>query len=168
MNSAANGNSDNSKKKIRAEIVIFIINLLWILYILSPVFIVSEAYIEFNKLTFSTICHQIPDRSFSFNNITLPVCQRCFAIYAGAMSGAFIWLFSFFRRKKFYPVYRYFFVIAVILNIIEKGSDIIFKNPPPVRTITGFILGMAVLLLINDIIEEFLLKFFKKFFKDNN
>jgi uncharacterized membrane protein len=36
----------------------------------------------------SVICHQIADRSFHVDGAQLPVCARCFAIYAGAVAGA--------------------------------------------------------------------------------
>ena len=36
----------------------------------------------------SVICHQLPDRSFHLDGAQLPVCARCFGLYAGAALGA--------------------------------------------------------------------------------
>lgn len=36
----------------------------------------------------SFICHQIAERSFHVDGVQLPVCGRCFGIYAGAAVGA--------------------------------------------------------------------------------
>lgn len=41
-------------------------------------------------LSFSRICHQIPDRSFFLCGHTLPVCQRCSGIYLGLFLGSLI------------------------------------------------------------------------------
>ena len=41
----------------------------------------------------SVVCHQRPERSFSLNGSQLPVCARCFALYAaGALAAAGAWL----------------------------------------------------------------------------
>ncbi len=37
------------------------------------------------------ICHQQPDRSFYVAGAQLPVCARCFGLYAGAALGALGW-----------------------------------------------------------------------------
>jgi uncharacterized membrane protein len=41
------------------------------------------------------ICHQRPERSFSLNGVPMPVCARCFGLYAsGAMGALLAWLGS--------------------------------------------------------------------------
>ena len=39
----------------------------------------------------SLICHQIPERSFHLHSFQLPVCARCFGLYAGAAAGSVAW-----------------------------------------------------------------------------
>ncbi|MFN0124533.1 MAG: DUF2085 domain-containing protein, partial [Blastocatellia bacterium] len=39
------------------------------------------------RQVFSSICHQIPERSVSLFGHALPVCARCLGIYAGALFG---------------------------------------------------------------------------------
>jgi len=41
-------------------------------------------------LSFSSICHQIPDRSFLVLGYSLPVCHRCSGIYLGLFLGSLI------------------------------------------------------------------------------
>ena len=36
----------------------------------------------------SFICHQLPDRSFHVDAFQLPVCARCFGLYAGGAAGS--------------------------------------------------------------------------------
>ena len=36
----------------------------------------------------SLICHQLPDRSFHLESFQLPVCARCFGLYAGGAIGS--------------------------------------------------------------------------------
>ena len=39
----------------------------------------------------SRICHQRADRSFHVGEVQLPVCARCFGLYAGAVLGVCAW-----------------------------------------------------------------------------
>ncbi len=36
----------------------------------------------------SLICHQLPERSFHLHSFQLPVCARCFGLYAGGAAGS--------------------------------------------------------------------------------
>src|SRR5688500_5253677 len=37
------------------------------------------------------VCHQRPERSFYIEDAQLPVCARCFGLYAGALLGVVAW-----------------------------------------------------------------------------
>lgn len=39
----------------------------------------------------SLICHQQADRSFHIGGHQLPVCARCFGLYAGSVAGVLLW-----------------------------------------------------------------------------
>jgi uncharacterized membrane protein len=59
----------------------------WIVLLLSAPFLpllVSAAAYAFGSL----VCHQIPERSFHLHAFQLPVCARCFGLYAGAAAAA--------------------------------------------------------------------------------
>lgn len=46
------------------------------------------------------ICHQRPERSFRLEGIQLPVCARCFGLYAAGVAGALLgWTASARRRR---------------------------------------------------------------------
>jgi uncharacterized membrane protein len=42
----------------------------------------------------SFICHQIPERSFYLHGFQLPVCARCFGLYAGGATGSLAAVFA--------------------------------------------------------------------------
>ena len=46
----------------------------------------------------SLICHQLPDRSFHLQGSQLPVCARCFGLYAGGALGCISGAAAFGRR----------------------------------------------------------------------
>jgi uncharacterized membrane protein len=46
----------------------------------------------------SLICHQLPDRSFHLQGSQLPVCARCFGLYAGGALGSLAGAAVFVRR----------------------------------------------------------------------
>ncbi|MCX7973331.1 MAG: DUF2085 domain-containing protein [Candidatus Aminicenantes bacterium] len=70
-----------------------------ILIILAPIFqkrwpsLSSAIY-----LIFTPFCHQIEDRCFSFKNLPLAVCSRCFGIIVGFLLG--ITTYPIFKRQK--------------------------------------------------------------------
>lgn len=39
----------------------------------------------------SLVCHQLPERSFAYGGVQLPVCARCLGLYVGGLLGALIW-----------------------------------------------------------------------------
>src|SRR5688500_6050025 len=46
----------------------------------------------------SLICHQLSDRSFHLQGSQLPVCARCFGLYAGGALGSIAGAAAFVRR----------------------------------------------------------------------
>jgi hypothetical protein len=77
----------------------------------------------------SLICHQIPERSFHVQSFQLPVCARCFGLYAGAAAGSAAWaivgrrvgpLFSG-RGKSRYVLTGAAAVPTVLTVILERG-----------------------------------------------
>jgi uncharacterized membrane protein len=62
-------------------------SLIWLGVLAAGPFFPPEAGIPLYAFA-SLICHQLPERSFHLAGTTLPVCARCFGIYAGAALGA--------------------------------------------------------------------------------
>lgn len=59
----------------------------------------------------SRICHQLPDRSFAYSGLQLPVCARCFGLYLSSAVGAtLVW----FTAPKLVPWGRVALLVAAI------------------------------------------------------
>jgi hypothetical protein len=76
----------------------------------------------------SLICHQISERSFHLQSFQLPVCARCFGLYAGVASGSAAWaivgrqMASFSGRGKSRYVLTCAAAVPTILTVIlERG-----------------------------------------------
>ena len=88
---------------------------------------------------FALVCHQQPERSFSWWNFPLPVCMRCTSIYVGFAAG---WLFS--LRLPALPR-RWLFVALTPLAIDWiLGVTGLWANTPTSRTLTGALAGGAL------------------------
>ena len=46
------------------------------------------------------VCHQRPERSFHIDGTKLPVCARCFGLYAGGAIGVLLWAGLAARRRS--------------------------------------------------------------------
>src|SRR5262245_29798681 len=72
--------SDRRQRAKRAYGVLLLISLLWLGAIFAAPWLMAEEHrlvsIIFYR-AFSTVCHQIPDRSFYFHGFPLGVCSRC-------------------------------------------------------------------------------------------
>ena len=98
---------------------------------------------------FSFLCHQIPARSFEFENQPLAVCARCFGIYCGLLGG--LVAYPFFRSlENEQPLNRAWLFAAMI----PMGADFslgyfgIWANTHESRFFTGAILGAACAVFI--------------------
>src|SRR5687767_3880949 len=78
----------------------------------------------------SLICHQIPERSFHLQSFQLPVCARCFGLYAGGAAGCIAAALQARRtaRRLFAPLAnRRYFVTLVAASptaltlVLERG-----------------------------------------------
>lgn len=90
---------------------LFAATLLWMGVLLAAPIVVAEgASRQSDRLSFRAagavylfgrvICHQRPERSFHWHGVQLPVCARCFGLYAGAVVGAGIGWSTALRRRR--------------------------------------------------------------------
>jgi len=99
--------------------------------------------------SFSTICHQIPERSFFIFGKQLAVCSRCTGLYFGFLVGALCYPFLFNLHRISAPSPKY-----LLLACIPIGIDIfirtfhIAENTLASRSITGLILGATMILFV--------------------
>ena len=112
----------------------------WCLAIVAaPVFQLGSVY-----LFFSTICHQLPSRSWHIHQGQLGLCIRCTAISLGALSG-----FVFLREPK---VSRLKFAIAItagqwLLAVALMDSEVL-------RALSGVLLGASAAPIVRRGVEE--------------
>jgi len=108
---------------------------------------------EYNELyfIFSTVCHQLPDRSFFVNGVQMAVNTRCFGIFAGLFFG---WLFipiagSKLHGKK-WPIWL--ISLAVIIQVVDYTGNFfqMWVNTNMSRFILGSTLGTAVAIFLSN------------------
>jgi uncharacterized membrane protein len=103
----------------------------------------------------SFICHQIAERSFHVDGVQLPVCGRCFGIYAGAAVGLAASLVVRPRAgrtagREGPPYVRLLLVsasIPTLATLVLEWSGL-WQPANTVRAIAGAILGMGVALAV--------------------
>jgi len=98
---------------------------------------------------FSYLCHQIPSRSFHFENHIFAVCSRCFGVYFGLLLGFVI--YPFLRPiEKTKPFPRFWLFLAMIPMSVDWSLGVfdIWENTHFSRFITGLILGAACAVFI--------------------
>lgn len=94
---------------------------------------------------FSTVCHQLPDRSPVIEGIPLAVCHRCYGIYWGVVLAVVGYLAL---MKWDGPLNRYA-PRVLLLALLPTGLDWmlgllgIWHNTPISRLVTGGLLGIA-------------------------
>src|SRR5262249_35938618 len=94
---------------------------------------------------FSSMCHQISDRSFGFYGHQLGVCSRCTGIYAGFALGLIFYPVLRSLKETTFPA-RSFLVFAIIPMAIDfaLGYLGLWANTFFSRTLTGLIFGSIV------------------------
>jgi uncharacterized membrane protein len=63
----------------------------WVAAVLAAPIALAQGYAVLPAIVYEAaglICHQRPDRSFRLEGIQLPVCARCFGLYASGAAGA--------------------------------------------------------------------------------
>ena len=94
--------------------------------------------------SFSSICHQLPERSFHLLGFPLAVCARCTGIYIGALIG--LLLYPSVRRleDETMPA-RWWLVAAVVPMLVDFAGNAagLFINTFWSRTATGLMAGAA-------------------------
>ena len=101
------------------------------------------------------ICHQRPERSFHLAGIQLPVCARCFGLYASAAAGAVAaWLV---RRRGDLRYTRAILIAAAIPTVVSVGVEFVGLAHPSsaARAVAALPLGAAASwMVIRMLIQE--------------
>lgn len=111
----------------------------------------------------SFICHQRPERSFRLWGAQMPVCARCFGLYASAPVGGGmalmlpVWLSLFDARSGSTPTHfwRRLLVAGLIPTVVVGCAEWVglYRATSLVRAITALPLGVAVALVVGAAIQ---------------
>ncbi|MGA2586550.1 MAG: DUF2085 domain-containing protein [Candidatus Aminicenantales bacterium] len=91
---------------------------------------------------FSTVCHQIPSRSFHLFGFPLAVCARCLGIYAGFLGGLVLYPFQRGFSSVRLPKPAFFWIVSAPIAIDAIANRLGFWTGSNVlRFATGFLWG---------------------------
>ena len=99
---------------------------------------------------FDSVCHQLPERSYSVNGVQMAVCSRCFGIYTSLFSGWLLMpLFVLLGLKKRKVLIR-IFSIALGMNLIDiLGNNFeLWTNTLTSRMLMGILFGLSITILL--------------------
>lgn len=98
---------------------------------------------------FSHICHQIPDRSFSWNGSPLAVCHRCWGLFLGFWMGLLVipWVPALGRRLLERPR-------LLLAFLVPLGLDVLTANTWASRLTTGLLAGFPAALFMWIAVEQ--------------
>jgi uncharacterized membrane protein len=74
-----------------ASRLLTIVALVWVVILIAAPVMLAHGFVVLPAIIYEAaglICHQKPERSFHLLGIQLPVCARCFGLYASAATGA--------------------------------------------------------------------------------
>jgi uncharacterized membrane protein len=121
------------------------LSILWVALILAAPWLMAERHVLASAVIyqgFSTVCHQMPERSFYFYGHPMGVCSRCASIYAGFIIGLSLYPFLRDLREDRFPP-RWILIGAAIPTAIDFTGGILglFANTFPSRALTGILFG---------------------------
>ena len=131
----------------RAALALTIAALLWVgVLVAAPVAVSRPALALPATLAYdvsSRICHQRPERSFRLAGVQMPVCARCFGLYASTAFGAVIAWGAAQRLRA--PAARVILALAAVPTVLTWGLEFAgvaaFSNVS--RALAALPLGLA-------------------------
>lgn len=139
----------HSKKSL---ILFFIFINFWCFGIISPLIFHNDSTFiiikPFVNQVYSTVCHQVHEKTISVDGENIFVCSRCAGIYFGLLIiSYFLLLFSVKLKHSFYPVIISFIILLIDVSSAALG---IYSYSKPVALLTGFLLGSTIFLFVLD------------------
>jgi uncharacterized membrane protein len=121
--------------------------------VLAPIFVASSGILkEVGKVLyafFSSVCHQMDERSFCINGMPFGVCSRCFSIYCGFLIGTLIYPAARGVGRPEIPS-RWLLAFACIPMVVDAfpWRFGMYEATPATRVISGGIVGLALAFFI--------------------
>ena len=132
--------------------IFFLLSSGWVCFLLFMAYIKNSSILyQFVFYIIGITCHQAPEKSFYFMNNQIPVCGRCFGIYAGLIAGLLIYpVFKNIKNTstpsiKLLPVFILPVLIDGAFNLLETNIE---------RMLTGLIFGIGVVFYLLPLIND--------------
>jgi uncharacterized membrane protein len=126
---------------------LLLLSLLWLGLIFAAPWSMAEDHHLVSMILYralSTVCHQLPERSFYFQGFPLGVCSRCTGIYLGFVAGLLLYPFRRSVENERFPDRRWLIVSAIPMTIdFAGGFTGLFSNTFLSRTATGSLFGLV-------------------------
>jgi uncharacterized membrane protein len=98
---------------------------------------------------FSTLCHQLPERSYFIGAYKLAVCSRCTGLYAGFALTLILYPLIRSLRNTAFPPRSWLFLAAIPLAIDFSLTFFgVWENTHTSRFVTGLLLGSATVFYV--------------------
>jgi len=105
----------------------------------------SDAAASFFYALFAPVCHQIPERSFSYRGFPLGVCARCLGIYTGCLGGLILYPFLRGLSRIAPPTGRLFLLVTLPVGLDFAGGLFgLWSSPKGLRFATGSLWGLLL------------------------
>ncbi|MEX2345962.1 MAG: DUF2085 domain-containing protein [Balneolaceae bacterium] len=110
--------------------------------------------VHWTKKLFYGVCHQLPGRTFTYNDVPMAVNSRCFGIFLGLLIG---WLLIP-AVKPLTAGTRWtvgIFFVAVMLQIIDYSGNLfhLWENTNQSRAFLGWILGFSASIVVSGLFQ---------------
>ena len=95
---------------------------------------------------FSSVCHQIADRSSAIDGVQIAVCHRCFGIFAGLAVASTVFAVMVRGREWLKKRAGAVILAAVVPVSMDWGADALglWSNTSFSRTLTGAVFGLSM------------------------
>ena len=94
---------------------------------------------------FSSVCHQLPERSFFFRGFPLAVCGRCLGIYLGFSAGTILYPFLCRFKTPSLPATPIFVLFSLPIGFDFAGTFLgLWSSPIGLRLAVGLIWGTVL------------------------
>jgi len=109
--------------------------------------------------TYSSMCHQLPERSYFIFGYKMTVCARCFGIYSGFLAGLVIYPFLA-KFCNFSKLSKWYLILALVPMALDGTSQLIgFRESfNTLRFFTGIIAGFVGVFYIVPVLLDIMAK----------